>query len=327
MAQLPKVPLKDLLIVPEISPRDTSLAGTKGASAAQAMARSKQLEAMVHGIKLWDDKEGKVGSLKGFGGLIVTEPPADLPAKYRRKLRDGQLIVVDGVQRYKALLETKGEGFEVAIKPVPTPPQTMADLRRLAFEYNFQTPYHIPLTQEEIWAHYLREELGGHHKGLTRKAIAQRYGGWIKQDYLKTWGKVATQVRTFLQLDDKNEVEIKQELKALVDSSLHATKPPQFDVSGYPDKQQLKEAIEIAEEGLPEPADESAEREKYEASRLNWEKRRKAVAIDALRELGFDDPDLVRSLAKLMEDQKEPTGGFEAVTSDEAPEGFLAHGE
>jgi hypothetical protein len=321
MAQLPKVPLKNLQIIPEISPRDTSLAGTKAASGVQATARQKQFEAMVHGIRLWDDKEGKVGSVKGFGGLIVAEPPADLPVKYRRNLKAGQLIVVDGVQRYRALLETKGEDCEVAVKPVTV--QSMTDLRRLAFEYNFQPRYHLPLTQEEIWAHYLRDELGGHHRGLTRKAIGQKFGGWIKDDYLKTWGKVAAQVRSFLRLDDKHEAEIKQGLKSLVNSSLSAIEPPQFDVTGYPDKLQLRVAIDIAENGLPDPDDEIARWDKREASRLNWENSRKAKAIDALRELGFDDPYLVRSLAEMLEAKKEPTVGRKAVTRDSPPDDFL----
>jgi hypothetical protein len=317
MAQLPKVPLKKLQIIPEISPRDRSLAGTKAASSVQATALTKHFEAMVHGIKLWDDKEGKVGSVKGFGGLIVAEPTSDLPAKYRQK----QYIVVDGVQRYRALLETKGEDFEVAVKPVTA--QSMTDLRRLAFEYNFQLRYHLPLTQEEIWAHYLRDELGGHHRGLTRKAIGQKFGGWIKDDYLKTWGKVAAQVRSFLRLDGKPEAAIKQELETLVNSSLSEREQPQFDVIGYPDKLQLRDAIDIAENGLPDPDDEIAKREKREASRLNWENSLKAKAIDALRELGFDEPDRIRSLAKLLEAKKEPIADRKAVILAERPDDFL----
>lgn len=325
MGRKAKFPLKDLLIVPEISPRDTSLAGNKLASGVQAIARQKQFEAMVHGIRLWDDKEGQVGSVKGFGGLVVAEPPADLPVKYKRLLKTGQLIVVDGVQRYRALLEVKGGDFEVTVDKVQAP--SMTDLRRLAFEYNFQLRYHLPLTQEEIWAHYLRNELGGYHRGLTRKAVARMFGGWIKEDYLKTWGKVAAQVRSFLHLDDKPEAEIKQELKTLVNSALNARETPYFDVTGYPDKLQLKEAVDIAENGLPDPEDEHVKREKRETQRLSWENSRKAKAIDALRELGFNAPELVRSLAKLMEDQKETSGRREAPSLVSFQDDFIEDDE
>lgn len=325
MGRNAKIPLKDLLEIPEISPRDTSLAVTKAASGVQATARTKQLDAMVHGIELWDGTEADL--FKTFGGLIVAEPPADLPVKYKRDLKAGRLIIVDGVQRYKALLKAKGGDFEVTVKRVA--PQSMTDLRRLAFEYNFQLRYHLPLTQEEIWAHYLRDELGGHHRGLTRKAIRRQFGGWLKDDYLKKWGKVGAQVRSFLRLDDKPEAEIKQELKTLVNSSLSERERPQFDVTGYPDKRQLEEAIDIAENGLPDPETYYAEMEGREASeRMQYERRQDEEAIARLVERGHISPDQARQLLSgLKQTPEDQTTGPKAKVLDSPPDDFLEDDE
>lgn len=295
MGRKAKIPLKDILLVPEISSRDNSLAGTKAASAVQAKARTKQLEAMIHGIRLWDGPEAEFS--RTFASLVVAEPPADLPRKYKTKLREGTLILVDGMQRYQALLETKGEDYQATVERVVAP--SMLDLRALAFEFNFQSPsrYFVPLTQEEIWAHYLRMALGGKFSGNTRKEIARAFGGWIKEDYLKTWGQVSNQARDLLSLEDKSEAQIQTELRDLVKNTIGRVLPGDLDQAGYPDKLVLKQALSIAENGYQETVEEDArKREQREKGRQQYEAARKQKALEALAELGFDSSDKIRVL-------------------------------
>lgn len=295
MGRKPKIPLKDILLVPEISSRDNSLAGTKAASAVQAKARTKQLEAMIHGIRLWDGPEAEFS--RTFASLVVAEPPADLPRKYKTKLREGSLILVDGMQRYQALLETKGEDFQATVERVAAP--TMLDLRALAFERNFQSPsrYFVPLTQEEIWANYLRMALGGRHSGNTRKEIAQAFGGWIKEDYLKTWGQLTKQARDLLSLEDKSEAQIQAELRDLLKNTIGRVLPGDLDQAGYPDKLALKQALSIAENGYEAAfAGEMKKLEQREKGRQQYEAARKQKALEALAELGFDTPEKIQAL-------------------------------
>ncbi len=327
MGRHAKIPLKDIILVPDVNPRDGALAATKATSAVRAQLRRDQLQAMVHGIKQWDGTEGEF--LRTFGGLTVAEPPTDLPRPYKTQAKAGKVVLVDGYQRYEALRQTKGPDYLVTIKPVNAP--TMKDLRALAFDCNFdlQGRYFAPLSQEDIWAHFMRTSLWQGYEGMTQKQIGQQLGGRVKASYIKDWVKVTGEVNDLISLNGCDDAQTKAKLREFLKNCLGVTHPSDFDSSGYPLKGKLLKALEVATNGIEATQALNDQRSEHRALRSE-QAIEAAIArasyddLETLQREGLDNPNKLRALADLLEARTSTAAyAFAPDTAEVAPEGFF----
>lgn len=159
-----KVPISNILAIPEVSPRDPSLLGSY-AKRDGLKQLSKDLGATLGAIATADTKNTPQGPALGsaLGSLTVAKVPYDLPSKYARLVSEDTYILVDGIKRYEAITEAIGDNLRVSVSLFDNPTDTMGGLMGEAFRLNY--PNSIPLGKGERLQHIMRLMLMGELRG------------------------------------------------------------------------------------------------------------------------------------------------------------------
>ncbi|WP_206483266.1 hypothetical protein [Thalassotalea sp. G2M2-11] len=304
-----KVPLKEILLIDEITPRGPLGKGSKG--------RQKVLD------KLTDDHRQALTSeaaLKarvtpqGFSiganieRLKVAKIPRDLPTAYEKKLKGVSYALVDGYQRYKAIVKKYGLETRVPIEELEG--ETMADLMLAAYEANEKHP--LLLTQDEKKAHVFRLMLNGL---LMDKSIDQLYKMFshsFGRTTIAEYKNAAKFAREEAQLEGLPPEQVIAALREHLRAPTVDLINPRYDSKGYP----LKETV-VGWKSVVETGDVTellAKREREEERRQS--KEREALTDFAATAKGYDEKVALKAAYALI-------GRLKDKLNDKPDEDFL----
>ncbi|NVK23753.1 MAG: hypothetical protein HWE10_02390 [Gammaproteobacteria bacterium] len=310
-----KVPLNEILLIDEITPRGPLGKGSKG--------RQKVLDKLTddHRQALTSEAALKAKSTpQGFSiganidRLKVAKIPRDLPTAYEKKLKGVSYVLVDGYQRYKAIAKKYGLETRVPIEELEG--DTMADLMLAAYEANEKHP--LLLTQDEKKAHVFRLMLNGL---LMDKSIDQLYKMFshsFGRTTIAEYKNAAKFAREEAQLEGLPPEQVIDALREHLSTPTVDLINPRYDSKGYPLKETIVGWRSVVETG--DITELLAKREREEEQRQSKEREAFAAIAHALQGL---DPKSARiamyaHASRLKDnDNDEPDEGFLELFGDD----------
>lgn len=306
-----KVPLRQILALTDLSPRDPSVS-TKAYKKFLEDNLKDHREA-IHRDLLRDIKTTAQGRTIGASipPFLVTRPPQDLPDEYASKVTKDTLILIDGYARYAACMDLEGAAdLRVSVKEVEAP--SIGAILRLAFEANQRNP--MPLSDKEKRQHLFRLLLLGEFtEGLD--SLHARFPD-IGRSTLDRYRKLAQFARKEAQLEGLPLDSAKTALRQSLRDALGFYVAVRYDSKGFPLHSAVKAWREVVETGDVTKWMEQKEREFEERQRrVRLISEKVKFAVD-----GADPKEAKAALGKLLAEIKQNSDDETEEALQEGPD-------